>query len=123
MIELIDSPQVRRYELTYLIPVSLTSGEASQTHQAVTDLVKKYEGTVIAQEDWGKKDLAYAIRHASSDQREAVYTHLLVELPASNVQGLERDLRLQSHLMRYLLVLAETGATATTVSTKEEAAA
>ncbi|MDQ5951466.1 MAG: ribosomal protein, partial [Patescibacteria group bacterium] len=37
--------RVRQYELTYLVPASLTNDEVSQVEAAVEKLVKKHKGT------------------------------------------------------------------------------
>jgi small subunit ribosomal protein S6 len=107
MIELIDSPRVRSYELTYLVPVTLTTTEVAAAHEAVKSLVTKVKGTVLAEEDWGKKEMAYDIRHAGKEQREVHYKHLIIEMPAESVQTVERELGLQTNIMRHLLVLAD----------------
>ena len=120
MIELVQSEIVRQYELTYLLPTSLTSSESAQAQEAVNQLIVKFGGTIETTEDWGKKETAYAIRHASKDQNEALYTHLLFSMPAKSAQSLERELQLNAKVMRHLLILAEPAVISTEVQQEEE---
>lgn len=121
MIELVQSEVVRSYELTYLLPTSLTSSEVAQTHETVKKLLAKFGATIKTTEEWGKKELAYAIRHSGSDRREAFYMHLVFSMPAQNAQPLEREMQLNTQVMRHLIVLEE--ATAPVVAETSEGAA
>lgn len=107
MIELTQSEVVREYELTYLLPTTLTSSETAQAQEKIAQGIGKLGGSVVTSEDWGKRELAYAIRHSGSDRTEALYTHVVVSLPAKNAQALERELQLNTQVMRHLLILAE----------------
>lgn len=107
MIELTQSEVVREYELTYLLPTTLTSSETTQVQEKIAQGIGKLGGSVVTSEDWGKRELAYAIRHSGSDRTEALYTHMVISLPAQNAQALERELQLNTQVMRHLLILAE----------------
>jgi ribosomal protein S6 len=121
MIELVQSEITRQYELTYLLPNSLKIAEVSQAQAAVVALVAKFDGAIETTEDWGKKETAYAIRHSGSDQNEALYTHLLFSMPAKNAQALERELQLNTQVMRHLLILAEPAVISTESRDEERA--
>lgn len=101
------SKRVRRYELTYLIPVTLSNTEATSAHEQVQALVKKYKGTVVSKEDWGKKPMAYSIKHGGARQTDAHYTHLVLELESTEVNNLDSDVKLNEKIMRHLIVIAE----------------
>ncbi len=105
--KLVKDKRVRQYELTFILPVSLTSDETRGVHDAVAALVKKYKGSVVSTEEWGKKTLAYAVRHRSKRQTEGSYTHLVIEFPAESVTAFEQEFKLQPMVMRHLLVLEE----------------
>lgn len=120
--KLVKDKRVRQYELTFLLPVSLTSDESRGVQDAVAGLVKKYKGSVVNTEDWGKKTLAYAIRHHSKRQTEANYTHAVIEFPAESVTPFEQEFKLQPMVMRHLLVVAEPAPVAQAAATKEDSA-
>ncbi len=107
MLELAQDTRVRQYELTVLFPATLTSTELNQAVDAVVALVKKFNFTVVSLEDWGKKDLAYPIKHSGTRNTQAVYKHWLLEGDATAAQLFERDLYLQQAILRHLFVIAE----------------
>lgn len=97
----------RSYYLTYLLPDSLTETELSAQKQTITDLVTRHKGAVITVEDWGKKKMAYKIRHAGKWYYEANYVHFTLSLDPHQVTAFERDVYLQPQVMRHLLVVSE----------------
>lgn len=99
--------RIRQYELTYILPASYTSDEAAKIHTKIASAIDKLKGSLVSQEDWGKRELAYKIKHAGKSYTEGVYTHLVVELDRQHVASLERELMLNQQLLRYLLVIAE----------------
>lgn len=99
--------RIRKYELTYLISASLTNDEVSKISDVVEKLVKKHKGTVVSQEDWGKKTLAYTIQHSGKRHTEAGYRFLVLEFDTSHVEAFEKDIFLNQQLLRHLLVIAD----------------
>jgi small subunit ribosomal protein S6 len=95
------------YELTYLIPGDLLDADVSRLKKEVMDLVAKNKGTVVKEDDWGRKHLAYNISQAGKTYEEAVYVHLVVNFPVSNVQKFEQSLTLHREILRHLLVIAD----------------
>lgn len=112
MITIVSDPKVRQYELTFLLQAGLTSAEVKKIADSLAELLTKHNLTIDAQQDWGKKELAYAIKFGAKRQTEALYQHWLLTGPASAIPALERELNLLPTLMRYLLVVAD-GRTAT----------
>lgn len=99
--------RIRQYELTYVLPASYTSDEAGKVHSKIADTITKLKGKVVSQEDWGKLNFAYKIKHLGKNYFEGVYTHLVVELDRKQMPVLERELKLSQELLRYLVVIAE----------------
>ncbi len=91
------------YELTVLLSGESTADEVKAASNAIGKLVATRKGKVEKEESWGKKFLAYAIRK----QKEAFYLFFEVNLPASEAQGLERDVRLMDTVIRSLFVIKE----------------
>jgi ribosomal protein S6 len=52
------------YELTYLVPGDLLDADVSRLKKEIIDLVAKNKGTVVKEDDWGRKHLAYNISSA-----------------------------------------------------------
>lgn len=99
--------RVRQYELTYLVPASLTNDEVSQVETAVEKLVKKHKGTIVSTEDWGKKTLAYTIQTGGKRHTEGVYKFLVLEFDTAHTVAFEKDVFLNQTIIRHLLVVAE----------------
>jgi len=109
--KILKEERVRSYELTFVIPASLTTVDIAAANTAVLALVKKHGLKITDQADWGKKDLAYPIRFKGANVREAFYTHLNLEADASKVQAFEKGLYFNQNVIRHLLVLAEDAGT------------
>ena len=105
--EILASARTRQYELTYLVPGSLSSSEVSTINEAVAKLLKKHSIKILSQDDWGKKDLAYPIKFKSKKNYEGFYTHMVVEADASNIGKFDKGLYLIQEVIRHLIVLAE----------------
>ena len=105
--ELVQDLRMRQYELTYLLPEDLTVAESAQTKKAIEDLLKKHSITIVSQDDWGRKELAYPIKYKSKKQHEANYTHLVVKAEALNVPKFEKELYLNQDVIRHLIILAD----------------
>jgi ribosomal protein S6 len=97
----------RSYELTYLVSGDKTSAQVLAVETAVKRLLKKQSITVVTEEDWGKRPLAYSIKHAGAHQKEAYYKHLVLDASPAVVPTFEKDLYLNAEIMRHLLVLAD----------------
>jgi small subunit ribosomal protein S6 len=107
MIDILRDDQTRVYELTYLLTPTLTESEATAAKKAVDALVAKFGGKMVKTEDWGKRELAYKIRHSGQRQGEAYYTHLVIEFEPRKAFEFEKELYLQDEIMRHLVVLSD----------------
>lgn len=97
----------RKYELTYILPGSLTDNEVAQLKTQVEQILKKYTAQVLKNEDWGRRPLAYTIIYQGKKQNDGVYTHVVFELEPSKAPDFERDVYLSNVVMRHLLVVAD----------------
>ncbi len=102
-----DKVQQRTYELTYLLPGSMTDAEVAQVRTEVETLLKKYKADVLKNEDWGRKPLAYVITHNGKKNNDAMYIHIAFKANSNTAQALEKDVYLLSKVMRHLLLVAE----------------
>lgn len=107
MIKLIADKAAKKYEFTYLLPEFYTSAEVAKAATEIEELVKKNKGKVLSTTDWGKKPLAYKIRKGSKSHADALFTHLVIEMEAKNVQKFEKEIYLNEKVLRHLLVVEE----------------
>lgn len=118
---------VKEYELTVLIHPDLEA-DLDTPLAKVRDIVTTAGGTIIREDNWGKKKLQYTIKR----EEFAVYVYMDVELPADAPLKISNVLNITEEVLRYLLVkvdpkgraaLAEQAkkAEASAEETKEEA--
>lgn len=88
------------YELTIVIPEDKEGKEVARITKMVTDFAKKTKGEVNKQESWGVKPLAYPIKKLSAAQ----YEHFVVTLESAQQPELDKSLRMDESILRYMFV-------------------
>lgn len=101
-----DIRRVRKYELMAIFVPELPEDELQAAVTRVSDILTGAGGSVSIinrEAPWGRRRLAYPIRHASRDVRDGFYVLYYAELDSQSVADVERDLKLTDNLMRYLI--------------------
>lgn len=75
-------------------------------------------GKIVNTDNWGKRKLAYPIKH----NEHAVYVFYTVELPAENVQKVESTLNITDEVVRFLITRPDLKAIAKAEAAKAEKA-
>lgn len=75
-------------------------------------------GKVTAQDNWGKRKLAYVIKKCES----AIYVIYTVEFPAESVRKVESTLNITDEVIRFLITRPDLKAIAKAEAAKEEKA-
>ena len=88
------------YECVYIARQELTAAQTEQLSTDLTKIVSSNNGEIKNQEYWGLRNLAYKIRK----NRKGHYTMFHIEAPSSTIQELERNMRLNEDILRYLTV-------------------
>ncbi len=88
------------YELTFILSGQLSQAEAEEAAEKVKGLIGELTGQLLKEHAWGLRTLAYPIKQDTS----GYYFTLLLELPTGKAAELEKELRLQSPLIRHLLI-------------------
>ena len=94
----------RNYELAFVVRVD-------SSEEAINDVVNQVQSWVVADsvgavtkvDRWGRRKLAYEI----DKQREGYYVFMLAEIDTKNLPELERNLKLSTSILRYLIVRAD----------------
>ncbi len=93
---------MKQYELVVLVHPDLEVDiEAPLTK--VRNLVTTNGGTIISEENWGKKKLAYRLKN----QDFAVYVFMDINLPADAPLKISNNLNISEDVIRYILVTAD----------------
>jgi small subunit ribosomal protein S6 len=93
---------VKEYELTVLIHPDLEA-DLETPLTKVRDIIKNAGGTIVREDNWGKKKLAYAIKR----EEFAVYVYMDLELPADAPLKISNTFNITDEVLRYLLVTAD----------------
>ena len=109
---------MRQYEFTYLISDDVQESEITKITGKIGGIIADQKGKVLKEESWGRRKLAYPIRK----QLFATYITINFELEPENLKNIERDLRHENPIVRYLLIVKEFGKEKLSLSTEDIAA-
>ncbi len=93
---------MKEYELTVLIHPDLEV-EIDSPLKKVRELIASVGGTIVNEENWGKKRLAYRIKKEDF----AVYALFNTMLPADAPLKISNNLNISDEVLRYLLVAVD----------------
>jgi len=95
---------MREYEIVYIFRSSFTPEEIeAKLNRYHAILTRDARGEVTAVEQWGKRQLAYPIR----GQTNGYYVVAQFSVDPAVIAELERALKLDEDILRYLVVLSE----------------
>lgn len=89
-----------KYELMVIIKPLLPEDIKSKVLSKIEKQIAKFEGKILKTDVWGKRHLAYNIKK----HEEGYYVVLDIEMPEENAPELENALKLQSDVLRHLLI-------------------
>jgi len=88
------------YESIFILRSSVSEEEASAIQDKMRKGLEGHGASIIKEENWGKKKLAYDIAH----DRRGTYTFLQFEAGGNVVSELERLYRLEDSVLKFLTV-------------------
>jgi small subunit ribosomal protein S6 len=91
---------VREYEIVYVIRPDLSDEDRSSKVGRIHSLITENGGELGKIEDWGKRVLAYEIRHNT----EGYYGLTEFRLPPDSVRTVEDRLNIDEEILRYQIV-------------------
>jgi len=107
-LKILPKKEIRTYELTILVPANLTSDELETTQTELRELLKKHKVDISEEIDWGKKYLAYTIKHNGTRYTEAQYLHWITTAAPKQLAKFEFELQHFPRVIRHLLIVADT---------------
>lgn len=93
----------RLYESIFIVNASLDDPQIDAVVARVEDTITKNGGTIVANNRWGRKRLAYAI----SKKTTGFYVHLEFEGPSPLIGVLERSFQLDEMILRHLTTIID----------------
>ena len=91
---------MNKYELALVVSAKMEDEERAAVVEKAKGYITRYNGTISEVVEWGKKKLAYEIRH----QREGFYYFIQFEADANCPAEVERHIRIMDNVLRYLVV-------------------
>ena len=105
---------MKRYETIYIANPNLEDDSLKEVIAKFSDVIEKKRGSVVKIDDWGKRKLAYEVKRF--DKGHYVLVDFL-GLPEA-VTELERTLKLDDRILKYLTVKIEDDVEPTDVPVK-----
>lgn len=84
------------YELIFLL-------HKEEMIQTLKDIIASFNGTVVKEEAWGEKTLAYPIRKKDT----AFFFEWKITLPTASLNDFKKKLSFEDEMVRYLLLKEE----------------
>ena len=94
---------IRKYETIYIVKPDLAEEDLKALTDKVQDVIAGNNGELKRLEDWGIRKLAYVIKKSPRGR----YVYLRYDGVETLVAELERRLRLDDRILRYLTVKIE----------------
>lgn len=111
------STETNQYEIAVLYHPDLEV-DLDKATSRVEKIFTSNGGSVVAQDNWGKRKLAYNIAKNES----AIYVIYTVDLPPANVRKVEGILNITDEVIRFLITKPDLKAIAKAEAAKEEKA-
>lgn len=94
---------MKNYELTFILKPDLSDKVRDDMVIKVKKWIEELKGKVKSTDIWGKKILSYRILK----YLEGYYVFVLLEMMPNEVGKLDRKLKLDDSVLRYLIVINE----------------
>ncbi|TMB46333.1 MAG: 30S ribosomal protein S6 [Chloroflexi bacterium] len=91
---------LREYEVLYIVRADLDDDKVQDAVKRVNTLIERSGGTVERTNLWGKRKLAYEVKH----QKEGSYVLQDFQLSPERVPELEAGLKITEQVLRHLIV-------------------
>ena len=93
---------MRNYELAFVVDPEVEDSSLPELEEKVKGWVEASGGAISNVDRWGKRRLAYPIQK----KNEGYYFILQLELPSQAGVEIEREMRLNEQILRYMITSA-----------------
>ena len=95
-----EEGQLRDYELVFIVSPEVAEENFEATMDSVGRIITGKRGVISDIEQWGKRRLAYPIKHFD----EGSYVLARLKLPPGQNKELEENLKISEDILRHLLI-------------------
>jgi small subunit ribosomal protein S6 len=96
----VEDKELRDYEMVIIMNPELAEDKANTALEGIKKLISDRDGVVSEITHWGKRKLAYPIKHHS----EGIYVFTRLQLHAAICKEIEAKLQISEDVLRHLLV-------------------
>ena len=100
------STERKNYELTFILDERAQTEEGTAKAEELKKFITEHGGEVTKEEQWGRRELAYPIKH----NRTGYYVTLWMSYPSDKLAFMDEQLRFDESIIRSLVTLAYTDA-------------
>jgi small subunit ribosomal protein S6 len=96
----------RDYELMIILHPELSEEDVAAESERVQEYLTGADATVThvnRNAPWGRRRLAYPIRHGGRDLRDGIYVLYYFLAETGRIEDMEREIKLNDRIIRYLL--------------------
>lgn len=105
------------YETMFIARQDMTPDSVNELSKQLASVIADGEGKVVKTDNWGLKTLAYKIQK----NKKGYYVLMNIDAPAPAVLEMERQIRLNEDVLRYMTIRVEEFAEETSTEEKEAA--
>lgn len=91
---------MKEYELVSILPPSVEEEQTTSLTESVSNFIQSLNGEMQEVKPWGRRRLAFPIKQ----YREGNYVEMHFRLDPAKADDLERGLRLNESIIRYMLL-------------------
>jgi small subunit ribosomal protein S6 len=99
----VEVTNFRDYELVYVVRPDITDDNLDPIVEKVSQLITSRDGTISGVERWGKRKLAYPIKHFT----EGHYVLSRFKLSPAGSKELEANLQITEEIIRFLIIVKD----------------
>ncbi len=93
--------RLRHYETLLLFNPDMNESERQEVIEDLTKVIEEqYKGKLVAKDEWGIRELAYPVKKHT----RGYYLRLEYAVPADGVAELERKIRINEDIFKFLTV-------------------
>ena len=100
----VEDEQLRDYELVLVLSPETTEEGLETSVAKVSQFITERDGIVSVVEQWGKRRLAYPLKHFM----EGIYVLSRFQLKPRFTRELEANLQISEEILRHLLIRSDT---------------
>jgi len=92
--------EIPHYEMLYIVPNKYSQSEADKIADQTKKTITKEKGEITYEENWGKKKLAYPIKH----YKHGYYFLIEFDLDGAKLAKVDKSFRMSEEILRFQIV-------------------